>query len=188
MYTLADGGVMDLLYLLMGLPASLYLAEKRRHLAAGAVAGFTASQSYLGLLHSIPASLLLLVKGRWGYLAGYVAGGNVFLFKSLNGILTEGWGAAAPHSYSAFFYALSSYHAVLVAPLLLAVVVYGMRRGAPAGVYVWPLHFLLSALLAGTPEAAARLARADLMLLGLSAGSYLRGGWPTWCRRRLCCI
>jgi len=177
LYTLADGGVMELLYLLVGLPASLYLAEKGRHLAAGAVAGFTASQSYLGLFHSIPVSLLLLVKGRWGYLAGYVAGGNVFLFKLLNGLLAEGVGAAAPHSYSALFYALSSYHAVFIVSLLSAVVVYGMRRGAPAGVYVWPLHFLLSALLAGTPEAAARLARADLLLLGLSAGSSLRGGW-----------
>ncbi|AKT34804.1 hypothetical protein PYWP30_01176 [Pyrobaculum sp. WP30] len=180
LYTLADGGVMELLYLLIGLPASLYLAEKRRHLAAGAVAGFTASQSYLGLFHSIPVSLLLLVKGRWGYLAGYVAGGNVFLFKLLNGLLAEGGGAAAPHSYSALFYDLSSYHAVFIVPLLSAVVVYGMRRGAPAGVYVWPLHFFLSALLAGMPEAAVRLARADLMLLGLSAGSSLRRGWVAY--------
>jgi len=180
LHTLADGSVMELVYLLIGLPTSLYLAERRRPLAAGVVAGFAASQSYLGLLHSIPTSLLLLLRDGRRYLIGYVIGGNLFLFKLLYGAAVEQFGGAGAYSYSHLFHALSIYHAVYIVPLLAAVVLYGMRKTAPVAVYIWPLHFLLSGAAAGSTEVAARLARADLAMLGLSAGSALKKLGPAY--------
>jgi hypothetical protein len=178
LHTLVDGSVMELVFTMVGLPASLYLYWRGKPLLAGVVAGMSAALSYVSLVTALATLIPAFYKRLWRFLAGFILGGNIFLVKMAlalglavaRGALAGGGGASGPGPLQAFGVVLGYGYLPLYLVLGVAVLLHVLRTRGLGVSYSWLYHLAAAMTAFGfvNPDLGTRLSRVNPLVLALS--------------------